>query len=97
MSAGERMVASAEVRSEYSQLRSSLQQLYAKLGALESDKSEHELVLAQLRELPGDRRAWIQIGGALCEQTVEQIIPILTGNLSAVRDPTILSTRKMQR
>jgi len=92
----ERVAASAEVRAEYGQLRSALQQLYAKIGALESDKSEHELVLVQLRELPGDRRAWIQIGGALCEQNVEKTIPILAGNLQSATESITKLTEELQ-
>ena len=74
----------AAARGEYTRLRMELQDLYGKVAALESDRSEHEIVLAQLKTVPSDRRCWQQIGEALCEQNVESVQGSLTANLEKI-------------
>lgn len=61
----------------YRALRQEVDSLYARLGQVDSDRSEHDLVLKQLRSLDGDRRCWHQVGAVLTERTVADVVPVL--------------------
>mmetsp|Transcript_3373 Transcript_3373/g.5915 ORF Transcript_3373/g.5915 Transcript_3373/m.5915 type:complete len:133 (-) Transcript_3373:158-556(-) len=87
----------ANVRTEYAQLRTELQQLYAKLAALDADKSEHQLVVNQLKDLPSDRRAWMQVGGSLCQQTVGDVLPVLQSNMNSASESIAKLTEQLEK
>lgn len=53
-------------------------QLAGKLHEFESELSEHEQVLNQLRPLDAERRAYRLIGGVLVERSVGDVIPVLS-------------------
>ncbi|KAA8493115.1 putative prefoldin subunit 2 [Porphyridium purpureum] len=80
MSGAEETVA----RTEYANTRMELQELYSKVGALEADRSEHGMVLAQLASVPRDRRCWHQVGDVLCEQDVQTVQAALQANLDRI-------------
>lgn len=61
----------------YRALRQEVDSLYARLGQIDSDRSEHDLVLKQLRSLDGKRRCWHQVGAVLTERTVAEVVPVL--------------------
>eukprot|EP00177_Eucheuma_denticulatum_P008615 GFKZ01015677.1.p3 GENE.GFKZ01015677.1~~GFKZ01015677.1.p3 ORF type:complete len:117 (+),score=24.04 GFKZ01015677.1:68-418(+) len=75
-----------ELVSRYQSLREEVDELYTKLGQVESDRNEHELVLKQLTSLESERRCWQQIGPVLAEKKVGDVLPILTMNRDRFSD-----------
>lgn len=61
----------------YQRLREEIDTLYSRLGQVDSDRSEHDLVLKQLTQLNGERRCWHQVGAVLTERTVGDVAPVL--------------------
>jgi len=64
---------------QYQRLREEIDSLYGRLGQVDSDRSEHDLVLKQLTQLDGERRCWHQVGAVLTERTVGDVAPVLKG------------------
>lgn len=62
---------------QYQRLREEIDTLYGRLGQVDSDRSEHDLVLKQLTSLNGERRCWHQVGAVLTERTVSDVAPVL--------------------
>ncbi len=69
----------------YRALRQEVDSLYARLGQVDSDRSEHDLVLKQLRSLDGARRCWHQVGAVLTERTVADVVPVLESTREKLR------------
>lgn len=77
-----------EIQQNYSKLQSELQALAQKIGELESEAEEHDLVLATLAEqlkLDPKRKCFRMIGGVLVERTVEDVTPNLQTNLEGIK------------
>eukprot|EP00171_Calliarthron_tuberculosum_P010235 IDg10235t1 len=51
--------------------------MYGKLAQVDGDRSEHDLVLRQLKSLDTDRRCWQQVGATLVEKNVGEVVPAL--------------------
>mmetsp|Transcript_17153 Transcript_17153/g.35668 ORF Transcript_17153/g.35668 Transcript_17153/m.35668 type:complete len:131 (-) Transcript_17153:219-611(-) len=75
------------IAQQYTLLKSEVQNYYGKLGALESDCAEHEVVARTIKQLPGEgRRCWQQVGGVLAERTVEEMTVILESNRQKIEE-----------
>jgi len=69
-------------------MQSDLQNLARKIGELEQEADEHELVLTTLEEaLAGepDRKCFRLVGGVLVERTVKDVVPALQTNRDGIR------------
>ncbi|CDF40154.1 unnamed protein product [Chondrus crispus] len=75
-----------ELVGRYQGLRQEGDALYTKLGQVDGDRNEHELVLKQLSGLDGNRRCWQQIGPVLAEKKVADVLPVLTMNRDRFTD-----------
>mmetsp|Transcript_27299 Transcript_27299/g.35806 ORF Transcript_27299/g.35806 Transcript_27299/m.35806 type:complete len:140 (+) Transcript_27299:99-518(+) len=69
---------------EYRNLRQECAQIQAKIGELEMELNEHQLVIESLGGLEGGRKAFHLIGGVLVEQTVSEILPAVTANKDGI-------------
>ncbi|KAI1278037.1 Prefoldin subunit 2 [Halotydeus destructor] len=71
-----------QILAQFNQLRQDQRGLSAKIVELESDSSEHSLVLDALKDVAGDRKCFRLIGGVLVERTVQEVVPSLDRNKS---------------
>ncbi|KAI9736894.1 MAG: hypothetical protein M1818_005945 [Claussenomyces sp. TS43310] len=88
-----------ELQNQYSNYKSSLQQIAQKIGDVEQEAEEHKLVLDTLTPLPEDRKCFRMINGVLIERTVKDVIPALKTNsegLSKVLEDLVKSYKKQQ-
>ncbi|KDQ08901.1 hypothetical protein BOTBODRAFT_59105 [Botryobasidium botryosum FD-172 SS1] len=77
-----------EVQNVYSRYQTDLQTLAQKIGELESEADEHELVLTTLLEAletEPDRKCFRLIGGVLVERTVKDVVPSLRTNRDGIK------------
>jgi len=77
-----------EIQATYSRLQSELQSLAQKIGELESDSEEHELVLKTLEECVAkepSRKCFRLIGGTLVERTVKDVEPEVRTRRDGIR------------
>jgi len=65
---------------KYRALRQEISQIQNKMGELELELNEHQLVIDTLDKLDGSRKAFHLIGGVLVEQTVSEILPAVVAN-----------------
>mmetsp|Transcript_7829 Transcript_7829/g.19414 ORF Transcript_7829/g.19414 Transcript_7829/m.19414 type:complete len:129 (+) Transcript_7829:83-469(+) len=75
-----------EVIETYQNLRAAIQQLYGKISELDSDLSEHNLVLSQIRDLNADRRCWNQVGDVLVETQIGEVAPKLDATRAQIEE-----------
>lgn len=69
-----------EVYAEFQQLRNQQRNLINNLNTLEMDLKEHKTVIDTLKTVEPGRKCFRLIGGVLCEQTVEVVLPQLVQN-----------------
>ncbi|XP_053687934.1 probable prefoldin subunit 2 [Sabethes cyaneus] len=69
-----------EIYAEFQQLRNQQRNLINNLNTLELDLKEHKTVIDTLKTVESGRKCFRLIGGVLCEQTVEVVLPQLVVN-----------------
>lgn len=69
-----------EIYAEFQQLRNQQRNLINNLNTLEMDLKEHKTVIDTLKTVESGRKCFRLIGGVLCEQTVEVVLPQLVQN-----------------
>lgn len=74
-----------ELAEQYQRLREEIDGLYGRLGQVDGDRSEHDLVLRQMKLLDGERRCWHQVGATLVEKQVKDVVPALQINRDAMQ------------
>jgi len=77
-----------EIQVTFNRFQNELQTLAQKIGELESEAEEHELVLATLNDAlrkQADRKCFRLIGGVLVERTVKDVVPALTTNRDGIK------------
>ncbi|EDR12304.1 uncharacterized protein LACBIDRAFT_311575 [Laccaria bicolor S238N-H82] len=77
-----------EIQQNYIRMQNELQGLAGKIGELEQETDEHELVLTTLDEAlvhEPDRKCFRLIGGVLVERTVKDVVPALQTNRDGIR------------
>ncbi|KIO17786.1 glycoside hydrolase family 16 protein [Tulasnella calospora MUT 4182] len=77
-----------EVQARYSRYQNELQSVAQKLGELETEAEEYELVLKTLEEClesQPDRTCFRLIGGVLVERTVKDVAPQIKTNRDGIR------------
>ena len=70
-----------QVQSGLQNIESALQDVQVRFSTLESDRREHELVLAALIDLPPERRCARMVGGIMAERCVSEIRPQIEQNM----------------
>lgn len=79
------MASQPDLQQQYNNYKSSLQQLAAKIGDLETESDEHKLVIESLSILPTDRKCFRMVGGVLTERTVGDVKPLLVTNQEGLK------------
>jgi len=79
MSAPSASVAAQQQR--YQTLRQDFANIITKISEIESERHEHIIVLETLSQVPGDRRCWRMVGGALIERTAGEVVPEIEDGL----------------
>ena len=70
----------------YKAMRANITELASKLTELDSDKTEHQLVLRAITPLPRDRKCYRSIGGVLVERTVGEVQPAVEKNVKGIEE-----------
>ncbi|KAJ9120749.1 hypothetical protein QFC22_002680 [Naganishia vaughanmartiniae] len=84
----EAVPAPAEIQAQYNRFKNELQALASKIGELENDIEEHDLVLSTLSplvETDSSRKCFRLIGGVLVERTVKEVEPELRINTEGIQ------------
>ncbi|EJD01594.1 Prefoldin beta-like protein [Fomitiporia mediterranea MF3/22] len=77
-----------ELQQTLSRLQNELQALAKKIGELESEAEEHDLVLSTLNEVlqtDPQRTCFRMVGGVLVERTVADVVPALETNKEGIK------------
>jgi len=77
-----------EIQSTLNKYQQELSGLASKIGELETEAEEHELVLSTLEEslaADPDRKCFRLIGGVLVERTVKDVVPALSTNRDGIK------------
>ncbi|KZS94115.1 Prefoldin [Sistotremastrum niveocremeum HHB9708] len=77
-----------EIQSTYTRFQNELQSIAGKIGELETEAEEHDLVLGTLNDaLAQDpaRKCFRLIGGVLVERTVGDVVPDLKTNRDGIK------------
>eukprot|EP01116_Phalansterium_solitarium_P013474 TRINITY_DN30840_c0_g1_i1.p1 TRINITY_DN30840_c0_g1~~TRINITY_DN30840_c0_g1_i1.p1 ORF type:complete len:155 (+),score=10.49 TRINITY_DN30840_c0_g1_i1:58-465(+) len=77
---------SAAIIAQYKRLRAEQQALGSKIGELEIEAHEHNLVIQAVEKLDGSRRCYRLVGGVLVERTVAEVLPAVQKNRDGIRD-----------
>ncbi|KAG8841880.1 hypothetical protein FRB91_004614 [Serendipita sp. 411] len=81
----QKTLSTEEIQQNYSKLQNELQALAQKIGELESEAEEHDLVLSTLSDVEPSRKCFRMIGGVLVERTVGDVAPTLQTNLEGIK------------
>ncbi|KAI0720341.1 Prefoldin beta-like protein [Cerioporus squamosus] len=77
-----------EIQQQYNRYQNELQALASKIGELEQEAEEHNLVLSTLDEALADepdRKCFRLVGGVLVERTVKDVVPALKTNRDGIQ------------
>ncbi|KAI0772141.1 Prefoldin beta-like protein [Trametes elegans] len=80
-----------ELQQQYNRYQNELQALASKIGELEQEAEEHNLVLSTLDEALADkpdRKCFRLVGGVLVERTVKDVVPALKTNRDGIQKVT---------
>ncbi|KAJ9116626.1 hypothetical protein QFC20_000559 [Naganishia adeliensis] len=80
--------APADIQAQYNRYKNELQAIASKIGELENDIEEHDLVLSTLTpllETDPKRKCFRLIGGILVERTVTEVGPELRINAEGIQ------------
>mmetsp|Transcript_55803 Transcript_55803/g.92687 ORF Transcript_55803/g.92687 Transcript_55803/m.92687 type:complete len:123 (+) Transcript_55803:16-384(+) len=83
---GMQQVAENFILQQFHNKRSELQAYSQRLGELEMNQREHNLVITALEKLPRERRCFRLVGGVLVERTVNEVEPALRKNLEKLAE-----------
>ncbi len=75
----------ADLQTQYTNYKNSLQSLAQKVGEVEQEIEEHKLVTETLQPLPQERKCFRLINGVLVERTVKDVLPALKTNSDGLK------------
>ena len=64
--------------------KSELQAVAQKISEMQMEQEEHQMVLQTLRPMDPERACFRLINGVLIERTVQEVIPVLEGQLGNI-------------
>ncbi|KAG4106118.1 Prefoldin beta-like protein [Neocallimastix lanati (nom. inval.)] len=80
----EQKLTDQEIVAKFQSLKQELQSISTKVGELETEKDEHELVIQTLKPLNSDRKCFRLIHGVLVERTIKDVLPAVENNLVGI-------------
>ena len=90
VAAPEEELSPEEVIGRYKTMRGEIKKLATKVGELEAEFDEHQLVISAISSMEAERKAFRLVGGVLIQQTVGEVLPAVTSHQSMVRKPKSL-------
>ncbi|KAJ3087728.1 hypothetical protein HK102_010428 [Quaeritorhiza haematococci] len=75
-----------EIVSQFNAYKQELNAIAQKLGELEMEKDEHQLVVDTMSPLDPNRKCFRMIGGALVERTVKDVLPTVQANMAGIEN-----------
>ncbi|KAI8815792.1 Prefoldin [Fimicolochytrium jonesii] len=73
-----------EIVSQLNSMKQEMNAIAQKLGELEMEKDEHQLVVDTMKPLEGDRKCFRLVGGVLVERTVKDVLPAVETNMDGI-------------
>ncbi|KAI9097056.1 Prefoldin [Phlyctochytrium arcticum] len=73
-----------EIVSQVNAMKSEMNAIASKLGELEMEKDEHQLVVDTVTPMEGDRKCFRLVGGVLVERTVKDVLPAVQTNMEGI-------------
>ncbi|KAJ2401845.1 Cochaperone prefoldin complex subunit [Coemansia sp. RSA 2559] len=73
-----------DLRLQANQFSSELKAIASKIGELELQLDEHNLVIKTMTPMPGDRKCFRLINGVLVERVVKEVLPALETNRDGI-------------
>eukprot|EP00002_Diphylleia_rotans_P006398 TRINITY_DN1578_c0_g1_i1.p1 TRINITY_DN1578_c0_g1~~TRINITY_DN1578_c0_g1_i1.p1 ORF type:complete len:135 (-),score=41.22 TRINITY_DN1578_c0_g1_i1:229-633(-) len=86
-----------EIIQKFQTLRSEVQTLSQKIAELDSERSEHALVLDATASLPKDRKCYRLVGGVLVERTLAEVMPAVEKNRDQIATVVKQLSETLQR
>nr|KAJ3420438.1 hypothetical protein HK105_005673 [Polyrhizophydium stewartii] len=65
-------------------MKQELQAIAQKIGELEMERDEHQMVVDTISPLEGDRKCFRLVGGVLVERTVKDVLPLVKQNMEGI-------------
>jgi prefoldin subunit 2 len=65
-------------------MKQELQQIAQKIGELEQEKEEHQMVIETLKPLKEDRTCYRLVGGILVQKNVKETLPSVEANQQGI-------------
>ncbi|TPX48760.1 hypothetical protein SeMB42_g00327 [Synchytrium endobioticum] len=72
-------------REQLAGLKSDLEALATKMGELEQERDEHQLVLDTISPMDPGRKCFRLVGGVLVERTIRDVVPAVTTNMEGIK------------
>ncbi|KAJ3298085.1 hypothetical protein HK104_011198 [Borealophlyctis nickersoniae] len=83
--APEKRPSDQEIVATVNAFKQEMTQIAQKLGELEMEKEEHQLVIDTITPLSKDRKCFRLVGGVLVERTVGDVLPAVTSNTEGIQ------------
>lgn len=80
-----------EIVNRFNQMKQELQNISQKLGELDAEKQEHQLVVDTLEPLDPSRSCYRLIGGILVKKDIQTTLPAVKENLAGVHTDSALT------
>ncbi len=74
-----------EIGSRLSAMKQDLNMIASKIGELESERDEHQMVIDTISKMEPDRTCFRLVGGVLVERTVKEVLPSVGVNMEGIR------------
>ena len=65
-------------------MKQELTAIAQKIGELEMERDEHQLVIETIKPLQADRKCFRLVGGVLVERNVGQVLPAVSQNMDGI-------------
>ncbi|KAJ1660405.1 Cochaperone prefoldin complex subunit [Dispira simplex] len=75
-----------QIVAQFNSMRQELQNITQKIGELEMDVDEHQLVIDTMTPMETNRKCFRLVGGVLMERTVGEVLPALKANHSGIKN-----------
>ncbi|KAJ3006109.1 hypothetical protein HKX48_000299 [Thoreauomyces humboldtii] len=67
-------------------MKQEMNAIASKLGELEMEKDEHQLVVDTMKPLEDTRKCFRLVGGVLLERTVKEVLPAVETNMDGIQN-----------
>ncbi|KAJ3051070.1 hypothetical protein HK097_007950 [Rhizophlyctis rosea] len=74
-----------EIVAQVNNMKQEMNAIAQKVGELEMEKDEHQLVIDTITPLDGDRKCFRLVGGVLVERTVKDVLPPVRQNMEGIQ------------